>query len=206
MKRALFFATILALVVCLNANASFSEEATPLDNKIPDTLVYYNSWPGDHESPLLKNFKMSPAKPINVYMFKNLNSKVLETIQPGELVTLTTADYHAFPSKSPIVVLTEQNGLKPGDIIYLMGYVGGGDCLAWYDNNVIYIPAEGIEGVKLYKEQRQDVPMWAKLIGQIPPSPDLWLRVGIGNYQYGWIKYDTYRDWKRFGSSIFQKG
>ena len=199
MKRPLFTATILALALFLNVNTSFAEDTSP----VPDTLVYYNSWPGDHESPLHKSLKMSPTKPMNIYKFKNTNSQVVKTIQAGDLVTLITADYHAFPSQSPVVVLEEKNGLNPGDTFYLMSYIGGGDCLAWYDNNVIYVPAEGIEGVKYYKEQRLDVPMWSKLTGQLPQRPILWLYVSVEGNQYGWIKHDTYQDWKRFGYTIF---
>lgn len=192
---------LLTLLLCLHPNTTSAEVIKP-----PDTLVYYNAWPGDFESPLYKNYKMAPKKPINVYQFKNTDSEILRTIQPGEFITLVTADYHTFPSNSPTLVLSEKAGLKPGVIIYLMSYIGGGDCLAWYNNEIIYIPAEGIEGTKFYQEQRLDVPMWARLDGQKPPSTTLWLRVRLDDYQYGWIKYESYRDWQRFGSSIFQRG
>lgn len=194
---------IMSLTFYLNISTLSTAAAAPLDTKPPETLVYYNAWPGDHESPLDKDYIMSPLKPINVYTFKNTDSSIIKTIQTGEFVTLITADYHAYPSKSQVVVLKETQGLKQGDIIYLMSYIGGGDCLAWYDNEILWIPAEGIEGVIYYKEQRLNVPMWAKLIGEKPSKPDLWLRVRTADFQYGWIKYDTSRDWKRFGSSIF---
>lgn len=173
------------------------------DNKPSKTLVYYNSWPGDHENPLFKNIKMSPKKSINLLQFKEPDSQILKTILPGEFLVLITADYNTYPSDSPVMVLQERNGLKPGDTIYLMGYIGGGTCLAWYKNNVFNIPAEGIEGVKYYNEQRSDVPTWARLNGQLPPRPDLWLYVKTIDNLYGWIKYDSYQDWQLFGHSIF---
>ncbi|VBB08372.1 Hypothetical protein LUCI_3644 [Lucifera butyrica] len=199
-KRALLiFALIFSLA---NISISLAEEAGSTNTKPPEMLVYYNSWPGDHENPLFKNLKMSPKNPIKIYAFKNLNSQVIKTVQPGEPVTLITADYHTFPANSSVQVLKEQSGLKPGDTFYLMSYIGGGECLAWYNNTVLNVPAEGIEGTSFYKEQRLDIPMWAKLTGKLPPAPVLWLYVATTDNKFGWIQFGSYSDWKQFGYSI----
>jgi len=185
-----------------NFNPAFAQKS---DNVPPETLVYYNSWPGDHEYYLGKGLKMTPLNTINAYDLKDSDSSIAFTINTGEFVTLLTSDYYAYSSKSSIVVLSDRRPLKAGDTVYLMGYVGEGHCLVWFRNNIVWVPAEGIEGVHYYKEQRDDAPKWAKLTGQMPPAPDLWLFVMNADNQRGWVKYDSYRNWKRFGSSIFKR-
>lgn len=181
------------------------QPAVPQPDAVPPpaNFVYYNAWPGDHDNPLFKNYQMSPQKPMTLYTFKDTASQQVAIIPPGEMVTLITADFHANPSVSPIEVLKEQSGLKQGSIIYLISYIGRGECLVWYKNNVITVPAQGIEGLQFSKEQKNDAPVWAKLTGLEASTPTLWLYVKTTGNKLGWIPLTSSQDWKHFGTSIY---
>mgnify|MGYP006954408758 CR=1 FL=1 len=207
------FAIWLTFSGCSGPAVPASAPSVPISQPVtdqvpPEIYILNDKWPEDHENPLGRGNKMKSKSIKSLYADKNDKSRVVTMLKPDEYALLITSDYHAFPSKSRVIVTAEvfadrhelERSLRPGEAVYLMGDIGEGLYMAWYHGKVISVPASGIVGLKDVRRET-DERIWAKLEGS-PPKSELWLRLKAANGVEGWCLYN-YDDWQRNKHSIF---
>lgn len=196
---------VIALYFTVTGNA-FAQIAPP------QHYIVYHIWPADIEQPYGRNM----ISEIDRFMYSSVGTNTISwQLKAGEKVRLLTSEWHTYPAQNrihvkcmPTMIERELKGYNKdkklpvaGDDIYLLGYIGGGTCEVWYENQMLFITTDGIENFNYPATNTYGY--WAEYMGPKVIEEEFWICLENANMKQGWTKYGSYKSWKRCGRDIF---
>ena len=205
-------------VVCLTwtfISVLFPEKASYAQIKPPDTFHIEHRWPADTDDPFGKYTITRIEQYLSEFPKEEARYSVIE---PGDEVQLLTSVIYTYPVKYPVYInkieadlfknlsIMNKNKMLPnkGEYIYLLAYTGEGLYLAWYENQVLYVPGDGIQGLAVDYRGGEEYNNWGDYQSAESPKSDFWICLRVSDDKYGWVKYNNYKDWQgKYKGSIF---
>lgn len=180
----------------------------------PSVYVIHHIWPADMEQPFGKYMISKETQTLFRYPG---SPEVVDTITQGERVQLMTAALYTYPNKYPVFItdmpyrlseklITNNKGKKlPSkyEYVYLMEYTGEGLYLAWYEDQMLFIPGDGLQGIAVSYRGGENISYWGDFQGTNPILSNFWLCLRTKNGEEGWLEYTTYEKWEKNKYSIF---
>lgn len=111
------------------------------------------------------------VKPVRVYARPEASSAVIATTSPGDWVRAVTGEVHLTPLRGVINNDRAGAGLRRGDVVWRLSFLGEGEFSVWRRGEVLTIDFLDAD--------------WADKSG-IPT--DWWVRVELGGGRRGWVQ------------------
>lgn len=181
----------------------------------PDVFIINHKWPADMEPPFGKYMQ---TKIQQTLLKEPASTNEVAVLHSGDKVRLITSELYTYPSKYPVYISTLPpkllnaliaiNGQKilprDGEYIYLLSYTGEGLYMAWYENQILYVPGDGIQGLAVGYRGGDEFPNWGDYRSSESPESNLWIcLLRYADQKKGWVKYTSYENWQKFGYNIF---
>jgi hypothetical protein len=156
---------------------------------------------------------------MDLLLFPTPESNVMAILNAGESVKIVEYEVHSYPQNGKTLIrqqlpdwrLFSPNDINsgkalpvPGEYIYILFYAGEGEYVAWYNDNIITVPGEGISGLPLNGTIGINT-VWAEYQGVSKRGEEIWFCLRKNSGQEGWIKFKSRDDWysKYKGWGIF---
>lgn len=214
-KQEWFFRFCIGYLVWMSLGLLVTGQNAYAQSPPPEIFNIEHRWPADIDSPFGKYTTTRIKQYLSEFPKEAAEYGVIE---PGDEVELVTTVLYTYPVRYPVYIramepnlyrdLSRMNGNKllpqKGDYIYLLAYTGEGLYLAWYENQVLYVPGDGIQGLAVSYRGGKGYNNWGDYEAIAAPENDFWICVKTNEDKAGWLKYTNYNDWQgRYKSSIF---
>lgn len=178
----------------------------------PQQIVVHRTIIGEPRGNIYNSY-MKPKNPMQLFLTPDKNSEPVTLLQSGDFAKVIDTEVHSNPEKGKAVVIsaipTNSNNQNkrmpsPGENIYILFYIGEGYYSAWYDNQILIVPENGIKG-NGFRQWLGNSAYWAEFQGTDYKNreTELWICLKTKDGLEGWVKFEKRDDWYTSVGSVF---
>lgn len=186
---------------------TFAEAMMP-----PQKIILHRTIIGEPSGSIYNSY-MKPKKTMQLFLYPNKDGETVTLLQSGESAKVIESEVHSNPEKGRAVVVGtvpmnsyNQNKRMPniGENIYILFYIGEGYYYAWYDNQILVVPENGIRGDG-FRQWLGNSGYWAEFQGNDYKNreTELWICLRTKDGLDGWVEFEKKADWYTLMGSVF---